>query len=585
VTLNSLGQVSPSTDTDQVTQFSSRGPTIETFSIKPDVVAPGENIYTAAQNNDPNGELYSPSRYGVFSGTSFATPITAGIAAMVRQQNPNMTAYQVKSAIVNTATTGPDGTDSISVTDPNVGGPLTVLSVGAGKVNALAAINATVTAVPSTISFGAYQSGFTTTQPFTVTNSSAGPVTLSVVRTTADAATKLNLSTTSVGAGQSQTVTLTLTGSVPAPGIYNGYVLISNGGTVSIQVPYLYLVGDGVPANVYPVVPDGGADVGFAGQTTYSGGIIMKVVDQYGVPVANAGVSWNSPNGGVISEAYSATDSNGLASAVTTLGSGAQGYEFDFSVNGTSQSYSVNDQAYFQPTITSASVVNAASYTQGSGIAPGSYVAIFGTNLSDVLQSATYTPLPIAMITPTYYVSVGFDANGVSVPGAISFVSPGQINVQVPWELAGQSSVEIKVNNEPLNGNLVTVPVATYSPALFVVNDIAAASNLSYQLITTSNAAVRGNYIVLYANGLGPVSNQPADGGVASGTQLSTTSTTPTVTIGGQAANVEFSGLAPGFAGLYQLNVQVPAGIGTGLQPVVLSIGGVSAPAVNLPVQ
>jgi uncharacterized protein (TIGR03437 family) len=589
VTLNSIGFTYPADDTDQVTYFSSRGPGIGNYSIKPDVVAPGENVYMAAQDYDPNGVMYSTNRYIVESGTSFATPMTAGIAALVRQQNPGLDAFQVKSAIVNTATDGTDGTDTTPVTDPNVNGSLTVLSAGAGKVNALAAIGATVTAVPSTVSFGALQSGSqNNTQSFTVTNSGSAPVslTLSVNRITADSATQLALNTTSINnlaKGASATVDLTLSGTRPAPGIYQGTVNITNGAAVSIQVPYLYMVGDGVPANVYAEA--GSGDVGFVDNVNYEGGLFMRVLDQYGVPVAGVGVNWGAPDGGTILEADSTTDQYGQAGAETVLGSVPGYYTFNFSVNNSNQTFSTQDLAYGQPTLVSASAVNAASYTLGNGIAPGSYISLFGTYLSDVSQGASYTPLPIAMETPTYYVSVAFDANGVSVPGALSFVSPGQINVQVPWELAGQSSVLIKVNNEPLNGNLITVPVTTYSPALFVVNGIAAALNLNYQLITTSNPATRGDYVVLYANGLGPVSNQPADGAVAQGNPLSSTTTAATVTIGGQPANVEFAGLAPGFAGLYQLNVQVPTNISAGSQPVVVSIGGADAPTVNLPVQ
>ena len=86
--------------------------------------------------------------------------------------------------------------------------------------------------------------------------------------------------------------------------------------------------------------------------------------------------------------------------------------------------------------------------------------------------------------------------------------------------------------------------------------------------------------IQLYANGLGPVNNQPPSGDPASLTMLSPTVTPPTVTIGGVSAQIAFSGLTPGLPGLYQLNVTVPQGIAAGSQPVVVSIGGsVSQPS------
>ena len=86
-------------------------------------------------------------------------------------------------------------------------------------------------------------------------------------------------------------------------------------------------------------------------------------------------------------------------------------------------------------------------------------------------------------------------------------------------------------------------------------------------------------------NGLGPLNNQPASGDPASASPLATTKNAPKVTIGGQDAPVQFSGLAPGFPGLYQVNVTVPAGIAAGTVPISLSIGGVTTKASTLPVQ
>jgi minor extracellular serine protease Vpr len=191
--------------------------------------------------------------------------------------------------------------------------------------------------------------------------------------------------------------------------------------------------------------------------------------------------------------------------------------------------------------------------------------------------------LPISL----NFTSVGFDATGVSLPGPLSFASVDQVNVQVPWELSGQTTVQMKVNVEPNIGNLISVPVVTYSPAIFEVNGIAAATVALTGAVVTADAPVtRGQYVSLYCNGLGPVSNQPATGAVApGGSTLATSPTFPNVMIGGQAATVQFSGLAPGYVALYQVNVLVPANISAGSQPVILSIGGVTAPTLNLPVQ
>jgi uncharacterized protein (TIGR03437 family) len=90
----------------------------------------------------------------------------------------------------------------------------------------------------------------------------------------------------------------------------------------------------------------------------------------------------------------------------------------------------------------------------------------------------------------------------------------------------------------------------------------------------------------LYVNGLGPVDNTPATGDPApSAPNLSRTLSLPGVMIGGKNAPVQFSGLAPGFSGLYQVNVTVPQNAGTGMQPVVVTINGLSSNTVSLPVQ
>jgi len=68
------------------------------------MVAVGTDMYMATSNFDSNGEMYDPSRYTVADGTSFATPMIAGAVALVKQQNPSFTPWQLKSAVVNTAT-------------------------------------------------------------------------------------------------------------------------------------------------------------------------------------------------------------------------------------------------------------------------------------------------------------------------------------------------------------------------------------------------------------------------------------------------------------------------------------------------
>jgi minor extracellular serine protease Vpr len=568
---------------NQVAYFSSRGPVAGTGELKPDIAAPGVNLYMAGETYDPNGDLYSATGYTVAEGTSFSTPIVAGLAALVQQKHPEYTASQVKSALVNTA--------SREVKDSETGkSPASVLDIGGGRADGRAAIDAAVTVEPASVSFGILGAGFqSTSRSLTLVNHSESALTLAlgVSRTNTDPATQVttDLSTLVIAGGQSAVVKITLAGSKPAPGIYEGAVLIA-GTAVSLHVPFLYIVGDGVPADLIPLAGDG--QVGTVGQGIPDGYAVFKLVDQFGVAISGHQVTWLALNGGSITNAWQATDENGIAAAQITLpGKPGGPFVFRATVPGFTH-YNFEAGARLQPAIYDSGVVNGASFAPGP-IAPGSIVSIFGIGLGDTGSfTAAWTPLPIAL----NYVSISFDvpSAGISVPGALYYVSPRQINVQVPWELAGQQNVQIKVNNDFSSGKLYTAELAEYSPACFVSGstsggNFVAARDVNNGLITAANPAVPGQYVQLYCTGLGPVTNAPGSAEIASAAPLSETTTQPTVTIGGMAATVQFSGLAPETVGLYQVNVLVPEGLGSGSQPLQLAIGGVAAPTLILPVR
>jgi uncharacterized protein (TIGR03437 family) len=233
------------------------------------------------------------------------------------------------------------------------------------------------------------------------------------------------------------------------------------------------------------------------------------------------------------------------------------------------------------PAIATGGVVNAASGQNGQGLAPGSYAAIYGTALADALQVESTASLPVSLSQ----VSVSFDGGGLSLPGHLHFVSPGQVNVQIPWEFQGQMSAQMKVTIGGLQSAVYTLPLAPVSPGIFEISGIAAAEDLSYTVIGQNHPAQRGQAVTLYVNGLGPVSNTPASGDPAGTQQLSSTVNPVTVTIGGANAPVSFAGLTPGTVGLYQVNVTVPAEIAAGNQAVTVTVGGVSSKASVLPVQ
>jgi uncharacterized protein (TIGR03437 family) len=594
---------------NQLASYSSFGPTPD-GAIKPDLLAVGGfdgsladsyGVYVAAQNYDQNGDLYSTNRYAAADGTSFATPIVAGAAALVKQAHPSYTPGQIKSALANYA--------AQDTTTDDFGDPMNVLGLGAGRLDAGAATNASVTAEPATVSFGFVKSGvLPVTKPITITNKGTASVTLAAAVAQASPATSpatvaVDRTSLTLEPAASATLNVSLSGTVPGAGAYSGMVTLTGSG-VSMRLPYLFLVGSGVTANVVPIA---GSLQGTPGED--SGAIGVQLTDANGVPVTGAAVTFSvSPAGGVTfqsvpgepacspnnstSSTVCATDNYGIAYVDVILGPNA-GVP---TVTGQAAGVAIAFDAYIlaQPSINTGAVVNAASYQRT--VAPGSYVSIFGSNMveADLLSNANgdgapWLPLPMAIDG----VNVSFDvpSAGISVPGNLIFVSPGQINVQVPWELQGQSSAQVKVTMDemygyPVFGNVVTVPLTACAPAFYVGGGtIAAEDAITGAQILASNPAQPGEILSLYANGLGPVTNQPASGAPApGGPNLASTTTPLVVTIGGQQVTPSFSGLAPGYPGLYQLNVTVPAGL-TGNQNVAISIGGQTSPAVVLPVK
>ncbi len=570
---------------DEVAFFSSQGPNIGGSEIKPELTAVGRQNYVATQRFDPNGDMYDASGFVAVEGTSFAGPMVAGGAALVKQRNPRYTPAQIKSAVVNTAI---EDIVDYDYNDQPVRARTS--GTGAGKLDASQAVRVTLTAEPATLSFGVIAAGGTLPSRglrITNTGTATANVRLEARARDTDRNARVTLSQTSfsLAAGGTAQLTARLDGTRPPPGSYEGFVVIE-GGAVPLKVPYLYLVGDGVAFNAFPL-----RGFGFIGNVNESlpGRLAFKVVDRYGVPVNGVGVRFrNTLGNGVIEIANDRTDVLGIAEASRVF-LGPQLGEQEFIAEAGGLTVVFPGRARLVPVIRTDGVVNAASGRLERGMAPGSYASIFGRNLSESFRVATTAALPLSLAG----VSVSFDepARRLSLPGRIHFVSDGQINVQVPWELEGLNSAMMKVSIGDTSSALYTVPLNDYSPAMFEFMEalsgrlLAASLDAGFTLITSASPARRNQFIQLYANGLGPVDNPPPTGQPAPPQPLSPVRVLPVVTFGGRAGEVLFAGLAPFNVGLYQVNVRVPPDAPTGTQPVVVTVGGVSSKPANLPIQ
>ncbi len=230
------------------------------------------------------------------------------------------------------------------------------------------------------------------------------------------------------------------------------------------------------------------------------------------------------------------------------------------------------------PILPPGSVVNGSSFRAAtepnSAIAPGAIVAIFGTDLASDTQVASGVPLP----TMLGEISVTF--NGIAAP--LFFVSGTQINAQVPFELvAGADLVTVQLTRGSETSEAQPIAIAAVSPGIFTLNQEGTGAGAilhaaDFQPVTESNPALPGEFLLIFCTGLGPVLPEVPSGNVAPGTEpLAETLSTPMVNIGGIPAEVVYSGLAPGFVGLYQVNVEVPVGVSP---PTTQPPEGVSPP-------
>jgi uncharacterized protein (TIGR03437 family) len=454
-------------------------------------------------------------------------------------------------------------------------------ATGADSMGIMLAPTATIAATPASLQF-AYTTGGTVpaAQSVQITNSGTG----TLAWTAAATASWLTLSATTGTAPSTLAVSFAPAGL--SAGTYTGTVQISATGVsdspLSIAVT---LTVTAAPASLV-VAPQA-----LTFQYT-AGGAAPAAQD---ISIANGSVgalSWTVSSGAYWA-VLSATSGNApgtLSVSVNPANLAAGSYATAVTVAATDATVSPVSIAVTlvvqgaQPAGTVTAVVNAGSFQPG--IASGGWVAIFGAKLSQSTYQWQAGDIVNGML-PTSLEGVSVTINGL--PAYIDYISPSQINVLAPDD-AAVGPVQVQVTAAQQATNAVTAQKSLFAPAFLTLNGTyVAALHADYSLVGAPNllpgavttAAKPGETILLYGVGFGPATPpQPSGQQVATAAPLANT---VQITIGGQSATVQYSGLVQ--SGLYQFNVTVP-NLPNGDATVVATIGGVpTQTGVSLTVQ
>ncbi len=217
-----------------------------------------------------------------------------------------------------------------------------------------------------------------------------------------------------------------------------------------------------------------------------------------------------------------------------------------------------------RPQVNAGAVVLHAS--PSTTVAPGALFNVYGSNLAPATVTAPATPKNWPTLLGGVQVFVD------DVPAPLYYVGPSQIVAQIPSSVS-LGAASVVVSNAGALSDPIRLTVKQAAPSILTYSgNRAIAQNQDYSLNAATSPAAVGSYVTLYLVGSGPVTPELIDGSPAGSSPASTQVLPTTVTVGGRPATVSFSGLAPGFVGLVQVNFQVPA-ISPGEHPLRVTIG------------
>jgi uncharacterized protein (TIGR03437 family) len=212
------------------------------------------------------------------------------------------------------------------------------------------------------------------------------------------------------------------------------------------------------------------------------------------------------------------------------------------------------------PLYTPSSIVNGA-HPGAAPLASNTIATIYGSDLAYASKGLTAEEIRGGML-PSVLIGTGVRVLVNNIQAAIYYVSPGQINFLVPELRPGET--EIRVGREALYGPAARVRIGSASPALFQMDpEFAIVTRADGSLVTSEAPAQPGQVVILYATGLGSTKPRFLNGEVPTRAAVLERMTEFRVEISGQkvgAADILYAGVAPGFPGLYQINLRLPAG-------------------------
>jgi uncharacterized protein (TIGR03437 family) len=223
-------------------------------------------------------------------------------------------------------------------------------------------------------------------------------------------------------------------------------------------------------------------------------------------------------------------------------------------------------------------VLNDLNPVAGAPLAPGTVADVAGASLAPAQADTGMIPLPNQFNGTRVLIG--------ALEAPLYSVSDGQLKVQIPAELQPNTDYSIVVE---ANGGYTlpdSLTLAPVQPGVASSNGRLTAQHAAdFSPVTPDSPAAQGEAIILTLVGMGATDPPVASGFAAPSDPMATTVIRPTVTIGGQMADIVFAALMPGAVGLYQIELTVPAGLASGDQPVVVTQGDVSANIAQLAVQ